>query len=200
MLPDGLADADLIQSKLPIENILKCKTALKSTAMAYSDEHKRLKVLMPIREYLQQHRPPQAHLVQSLLKYFEEMLKFYVEYHGTQLSSSTVPKIKSNFMNIQNVLQWGLKQKEPTLSDSIYCVCYLTQFSGLIIQAQTPLLGQIQNLLPQLNDYRLKAYFLIESFRQWQYYSISNPEALASQVWAHLEHCNDPGLKCVLYV
>ncbi|KAJ7339270.1 P-loop containing nucleoside triphosphate hydrolase protein, partial [Mycena albidolilacea] len=55
MLPDGLTDVDLIQSKLPLENILKCKTALKSTALAYSDEHKRLKVLMPIREYLQQH-------------------------------------------------------------------------------------------------------------------------------------------------
>ncbi|KAJ7731724.1 P-loop containing nucleoside triphosphate hydrolase protein [Mycena olivaceomarginata] len=58
MLPDGLTDVDLIQSKLPLENILKCKTALKSTALAYSDEHKRLKVLMPIREYLQQHQPP----------------------------------------------------------------------------------------------------------------------------------------------
>ncbi|KAJ7803601.1 P-loop containing nucleoside triphosphate hydrolase protein, partial [Mycena olivaceomarginata] len=48
MLPDGLADSDLIQSKLPLENILKCKTTLKSTALAYSDDHKRLKVLMPI--------------------------------------------------------------------------------------------------------------------------------------------------------
>ncbi|KAJ7815650.1 P-loop containing nucleoside triphosphate hydrolase protein, partial [Mycena olivaceomarginata] len=70
MLPDGLTDADLIQSKLPLENILKCKTALKSTALAYSDEHKRLKVLMPIREYLQQHQPPGDCLVQSLFKYF----------------------------------------------------------------------------------------------------------------------------------
>ncbi|KAJ7698437.1 hypothetical protein B0H14DRAFT_2549187 [Mycena olivaceomarginata] len=30
MLPDGLADVDVIQSKLPLENILKCKTTLKS--------------------------------------------------------------------------------------------------------------------------------------------------------------------------
>ncbi|KAJ7823888.1 P-loop containing nucleoside triphosphate hydrolase protein, partial [Mycena olivaceomarginata] len=58
MLPDGLTDADLIQSKLPLEEIFECKTALKSTALAYSDENKRLTVLMPIREYLQKHRPP----------------------------------------------------------------------------------------------------------------------------------------------
>ncbi|KAJ7687893.1 P-loop containing nucleoside triphosphate hydrolase protein [Mycena olivaceomarginata] len=41
MLPDGLTDVDLIQSKLPLENMLQCKTTLKSTALAYSDEHKR---------------------------------------------------------------------------------------------------------------------------------------------------------------
>ncbi|KAJ7831204.1 P-loop containing nucleoside triphosphate hydrolase protein, partial [Mycena olivaceomarginata] len=70
MLPDGLADVDLIQSKLPLENILKCKTALKSTALAYSDEHKKLKVLMPIREYMQQHQPPGDHLVQKVFKHF----------------------------------------------------------------------------------------------------------------------------------
>jgi hypothetical protein len=76
MLPDGLADVDLIQSKLPLKNILACKAALKSTALAYSDEHKQLKVLMPIREYLQQHQLPGDHIVQNLLKYFEEILKF----------------------------------------------------------------------------------------------------------------------------
>ncbi|KAJ7724971.1 hypothetical protein B0H14DRAFT_2234957, partial [Mycena olivaceomarginata] len=108
MLPDGLADSDLIQSNLPIANILKCKTTLKSTALAYSDEHRRLKVLMPIREYLQQHQPPRDHLVQKVFKYFEEMLKFYTEYTGTQSNSKTVAQIKSHFTNIQNVLQWGL--------------------------------------------------------------------------------------------
>ncbi|KAJ7812446.1 hypothetical protein B0H14DRAFT_3752483 [Mycena olivaceomarginata] len=120
MLPDGLADSDLIQSKLPIDNILKCKAALKSTSLAYSDEHKRLKVLMPIREYLQQHHPPGDHLVQKVFEYFEEILKFYREYSGTQSNSKTVVQIKSYFTNIQNVLQWGLKQKQLFLSKRIY--------------------------------------------------------------------------------
>jgi hypothetical protein len=158
MLPDGLADTDLIQSKLPLADILKCKTTLMSTALAYSDEHKRLKVLMPIREYLQQHQPPGDPLIQSLLRYFEEMLKFHVEYNGTQSNSCTVPQIKSNFTNIQNVLQWGLKQKQPNLSKSIYCVCHLSHFSLASMYPPTPLIGQAQDILPQLHDHRLKAY------------------------------------------
>ncbi|KAJ7350877.1 hypothetical protein DFH08DRAFT_806856 [Mycena albidolilacea] len=200
MLPDGLADVDLIQSKLPLENILKCKTALKSTALAYSDEHKRLKVLMPIREYLQQHQPPRDHLIQSLLQYFEEMLKFHVDCHGTQSNSKTVAQIKFNFTNIQNVLQWGLRQKQPILSTSIYCVCYLSQFSFTNMQTlQTLLTKQIQDLLPQLNDHRLKAYFIIDVLNRWGSYPNSDFEALAFQALEHLGHFDDPDLKCKLY-
>ncbi|KAJ7833784.1 hypothetical protein B0H14DRAFT_2514793 [Mycena olivaceomarginata] len=197
MLPDGLADVDLIQSKLPLENILKCKTTLKSTALAYSDEHKRLKVLMPIREYLQQHQPPGDRLVQTLFKYFQEMLKFYVHYIGTQSSSSTIPRIKSNLTNIQNVLQWGLNQKQPTLSNSIYSVCHFSRFSEVNMQVQTPLIGQIQDILPQLSDHRLEAYFLIESICLWQSYPIFNPEALASRILELFKHFDDPDLKCM---
>ncbi|KAJ7913356.1 P-loop containing nucleoside triphosphate hydrolase protein, partial [Mycena leptocephala] len=70
MLPDGLSDVELVQSKFPIDNILSCKAALICTALAYSDEHKRLKVLVPIREYMQKIQPPGDHLIQPLLKHF----------------------------------------------------------------------------------------------------------------------------------
>ncbi|KAJ7733368.1 P-loop containing nucleoside triphosphate hydrolase protein [Mycena olivaceomarginata] len=158
MLPDGLADADLIQSKLPLENILKCKTVLKSTSLAYSDEHQRLKVLMPIREYLQQHYPPGDHLVQAVLNYFQGMLKFYADSQGVHFNSSTVPRIKSNFNNIQNILQWGIKQNQPNPSNIIYCICYLAQFSLTNIQGPTPLISQIQDLLPRSNNHPLELW------------------------------------------
>ncbi|KAJ7136224.1 hypothetical protein C8R46DRAFT_1322409 [Mycena filopes] len=48
ILPDGLSDAELRQAKFPLRNILGCKDALVRTALAYIDEHKRLKVLVPI--------------------------------------------------------------------------------------------------------------------------------------------------------
>ncbi|KAJ7857937.1 hypothetical protein B0H14DRAFT_2507223 [Mycena olivaceomarginata] len=198
MLPDGLGDSDLILSKLPIANILKCKAALKATALAYSDEHKRLKVLMPIREYLQQHQPPGDHLVQQVLKYFEEMIKFYREYSGTQSNFKTVAQIKSHFPNIQNVLQWGLKQKQPILSKSIYCICYLNHFSLASMHTLTLLIGQVQDILPQLHDHRLKAYFIIELLNRLGSYPNSDPEALAFRALEHLKHFDDPDLKCVL--
>ncbi|KAJ7849732.1 P-loop containing nucleoside triphosphate hydrolase protein, partial [Mycena leptocephala] len=58
ILPDGLSDSDLLQSKLPIKDILACKAVLLRTALAYTNHTKaRLKVLVPIREYMQHHYP-----------------------------------------------------------------------------------------------------------------------------------------------
>ncbi|KAJ7906640.1 hypothetical protein B0H13DRAFT_1461119, partial [Mycena leptocephala] len=110
MLPDGLSDVELVQNKLPLHDILGCKAALIRTSLAYSDGHKRLKVLVPIREYMQKIQPPGDHLIRPLLKHFQELLEFYMEYQGNQSSSSTVVRVSSNYSNIQNILQNGLKQ------------------------------------------------------------------------------------------
>ncbi|KAJ7465929.1 hypothetical protein FB451DRAFT_1486117, partial [Mycena latifolia] len=104
MLPDGVADADLIQSELPIENILACKAALLCASLAYTDDQKQLKALVPIREYMQKMHPPMAYIVQPLLKYFIQLLEVYETYRGTASSPGIVARLTSNFANIQSVL------------------------------------------------------------------------------------------------
>ncbi|KAJ7899865.1 hypothetical protein B0H13DRAFT_1883582 [Mycena leptocephala] len=114
-----LTDVELVQSKLPIDNILGCKAALIRTSLAYSDEHKRLKTLVPIREYMQKIQPPGDHLIQPLLKHFQELLEFFTEYQGNETSSSTVTRVSSNYSKIQNVLQNGLQQGHPDLVNNL---------------------------------------------------------------------------------
>ncbi|KAJ7722159.1 hypothetical protein B0H14DRAFT_2220175, partial [Mycena olivaceomarginata] len=58
ILPDGISDVELVQSKLPIANIRSCKAALIGTALAYIDNQKQIKVLLPIREYIHSVLPP----------------------------------------------------------------------------------------------------------------------------------------------
>ncbi|KAJ6563139.1 P-loop containing nucleoside triphosphate hydrolase protein, partial [Mycena vulgaris] len=62
MLPDGLSDVELVKSQLPIKDILSCKAALLSTSLAYSDDQRRFKVLVPIREYMARSYPCMDHL------------------------------------------------------------------------------------------------------------------------------------------
>jgi hypothetical protein len=52
MPPDGLTDADLVQAKLPIIDILACKTTLIRTSLAFVDHDQHLKVLVPVREHI----------------------------------------------------------------------------------------------------------------------------------------------------
>ncbi|KAJ7459336.1 hypothetical protein FB451DRAFT_971786, partial [Mycena latifolia] len=108
MLPDGLTDADLLQSHLPINNILSCKAALLCTSLAYTDDQKRLKALVPIREYMLKMYPPMANLIQHLLQHFNSLLEVHETCRGTLASPGTVAQIASNFGNIQNILVQGL--------------------------------------------------------------------------------------------
>ncbi|KAJ7748616.1 hypothetical protein B0H16DRAFT_1319770 [Mycena metata] len=74
ILPDGLSDVELKQSKFSIQGILDCKRALLRTALAYLDDHKQLKALVPIREYMAKFRPPTDEMIGPLFKHFQELL------------------------------------------------------------------------------------------------------------------------------
>jgi hypothetical protein len=68
ILPDGLSDDELVQSNLPIPDTFSCKATLLSTSLAYQDRSRRLRLLRPVREHVQQFLPPSLTLIQCLCK------------------------------------------------------------------------------------------------------------------------------------
>jgi hypothetical protein len=200
MLPDGLSDADLVQAKLPIDNILGCKAALIRTTLAYSDEHKRLKALVPIREYMQKIKPPGYHLVCPLLKHFKELLELFVEYYGTQSSSTTVARISSNYSNIQNILWNGAQQGHPDLVNTIYCACDFSYFSQLIGWGSISFTHQIRNILPRPCDHRLEVYYILTFFNSYDHSTMSDTETLVFEALEHFKHFDDLDLECMLSI
>ncbi|KAJ7244236.1 P-loop containing nucleoside triphosphate hydrolase protein, partial [Mycena rebaudengoi] len=74
MLPDGLTDAHLVQAKLPIIDILACKTTLIRTSLAFVDQDQHLKVLVPIQEHILHVHPPANTLKLKLREHFHEIL------------------------------------------------------------------------------------------------------------------------------
>ncbi|KAJ7766858.1 P-loop containing nucleoside triphosphate hydrolase protein, partial [Mycena metata] len=123
ILPDGLSDVELKQSKFKfaIHDILDCKRALLRTALAYLDDHKRLKALVPIREYMAKFRPPTDEIIGPLFKHFQELLQVYSANMGQQSSALYVERLNSNYTNISNIIQNGLYPGHPDLADSISC-------------------------------------------------------------------------------
>ncbi|KAJ7451874.1 P-loop containing nucleoside triphosphate hydrolase protein, partial [Mycena latifolia] len=74
ILPDGLSNVELVQSKLSIQDVMTCKATLLATSLAYVDDKRRLKSLVPIREHMQCFYPPSPLLIHPLQKYFHELL------------------------------------------------------------------------------------------------------------------------------
>ncbi|KAJ7469489.1 P-loop containing nucleoside triphosphate hydrolase protein, partial [Mycena latifolia] len=101
ILPDGLSNVELLQSVLPVPDILTCKAVLLQTSLAYTD-NKRLKVLVPIREYMQHIHPPSPSLVRSLRKHFHSLLKLHRAHFGVQINGMA-DQINSNLHNIHHI-------------------------------------------------------------------------------------------------
>ncbi|KAJ7482576.1 hypothetical protein FB451DRAFT_1029664, partial [Mycena latifolia] len=200
ILPDGLADADLIQSGLPIEDVLACKAALLCTSLAYRDDQKRLKALVPIREYMQKMHPPIASMVQPLLKHFIQLLDIYETHHGTASSPGIVARITSNFTNIENVLVTGLTPENPDLVKTIYGTCHFDCFSRLTGHGHIRLIHQIPKVLPYPRDHRVEVYFMMTVIAGFKNDLVSNRQHMADQVLEYFLYFDDPDLKCRWYI
>jgi hypothetical protein len=191
ILPDGLADAELIQSNLPIPNILGSKAMLLATSLAYQDEKKRLRSLMPVREHIQQFLPPSQPLVQALRKHFYSLLELHQKYRGEQLRP-ILNEITLNLGNLQEVLQQGLQAGDPNLVDTMYCTLSLNSFYRLTRGNLSTLMDCIPPILPQPCDHKLEASFLRERLG----FYTPHAEELLAQAQSHFQHFNDPTLEC----
>ncbi|KAJ7195974.1 hypothetical protein GGX14DRAFT_674254 [Mycena pura] len=191
MLPDGLSDIELRKTSFPIHHILECKATLLRTSLAYNSSQNRLKVLVPIQEYVQKYHPVQLLIIEPLFQHYRELLELYKEHHGTMLAE-IVPQITMNFANIQSLLSFRLQQEQLDHNQTIYCAIYLNTYtSHLGLRTVTPLMDLVAASLPTPVNHGLEVLFLSEKNR--------GAEALIRQALAHFPYFNDPNVKCRFY-
>ncbi|KAJ7810219.1 hypothetical protein B0H14DRAFT_2607507 [Mycena olivaceomarginata] len=179
ILPDGLSDIELLQSRLPIKDIRSCKATLLATSLAYIDNKKRLRSLMPIREHIRQFSFPSQFLMHPLRKHFYSLLNLYKKYNGAQLNS-IVNGITLNLGNLQELLDLGLHPHDPDLSDTIECILNLNSFYRVTGRGFITLIDNIPAVLSRRSDHN------------WRYSSLQNffcqPGIILYPVWNHLLH------------
>ncbi|KAF8201888.1 hypothetical protein K438DRAFT_1758156 [Mycena galopus ATCC 62051] len=180
ILPNGLSEAELVQGKLGIPDILTCKAALLATSLAYRDTNQRLMLLMPIREYIQQVLPPSQSRIQPIHKYFHALLLLFPKCQGEQLQL-LFHQTTLNLANLQNILQQGLNAHAPILTDTIQ-------------NSYSPLMDDILCLLSQLCDHQLETQVLTELFLTPHYWPVIS-EAMIAQGISYVEHIKDPILE-----
>ncbi|KAJ7094816.1 hypothetical protein C8R44DRAFT_749397 [Mycena epipterygia] len=179
ILPDGLSEAELLHTKLPIKNILECRSMLLRTSLAYEDGKKKLKSLVPIREHMQQFYLAPVPLIHQVEKHFHLLLDVYEQHAGSQQVAGHLNQIISNLGNLYQVLLRGLQQDNPTLADTINCAISLNCFS---------------------RQAGLQASFIIELFRSRLHHPIVNPEQLIAQAICHFGKFSDLLLECLIKI
>jgi hypothetical protein len=198
MLPDGLSDVEILQCRFPLQNILACKSTLLRTALAYTDGQKRIKTLVPIREYIQKNHPPITSLIHPLSEHYQDLLELFRKYQGTLSNAGLMKRIASNFANIQNVLLYCLSSNRTHLARIILTTCDLSKYSRMTGRGHLLLLDHIPKSLPQPTDHKLEADFIIQQLAELFYHPVQNANQLVEQALEHFKHFHDPNMQCEL--
>ncbi|KAF8166910.1 hypothetical protein K438DRAFT_1856666 [Mycena galopus ATCC 62051] len=191
-LPNGLSEAELVQGKLGIPDILTCKAALLATSLAYRDTNQRLMLLVPIREYIQQVLPPSQSRIQPIHKYFHALLLLFPKYEGEQWPP-VVHQITLNLANLQNILQWGLHADASIIADTIQCALIMNNFFDITGRGYSPLMNDIGSPLSQLSNHQLEIRFLSQLLIIPHYQPVVS-EAMIAQAISYVEHTTDLAL------
>ncbi|KAJ7491315.1 hypothetical protein B0H11DRAFT_2399731 [Mycena galericulata] len=171
-----------------------CKAALLQTSLAFRDDKKRLKSLVPIQEYMQYLHPPALSLVQPLQKHFHALLDLYRKYQGSYQAINTINQITQNLGNVHQVLLRGLHSQNPDLVNTISFSAHLSN------NGPTMLMEKIPKVLPKPCDHRLEVQFVTEVlYTPYVYQSSFNLEALVAQTVSHFQYFNDPILESIFY-
>ncbi|KAJ7479093.1 hypothetical protein FB451DRAFT_1365656 [Mycena latifolia] len=203
ILPDGLSDVELVQSKLSMNDIMTCKATLLATSLAYIDDKRQLKSLVPIREHMQCFYPPSTLLIHQLQKHFHQLLDLYQKYFGTQQGAGTIKHLASNSRNIPELLLRGLNQDNPNLAETIDCTLSMKVFmenTNAGYHLIPMLMDHIEAVLPGNCDEKVKVQFLSWKFQSRSPTSSTDAALLITQAISHFHNFNNPALECRFYL
>ncbi|KAJ7471433.1 hypothetical protein B0H11DRAFT_2039968 [Mycena galericulata] len=198
LLPDGIYDSELIQTALPIRDIQKCKAALIRTSLAYVDRDERLKVLVPIREYVRSAHPPPPSLVRPMRKYLYDILMLWKSYR--QISApDCIPRISANLGNFNSVLDWSLRFDVEDLSETIRSVLTVDSFSRAIGRGVSGLMQRVADLVEGCGDHQLKGEYMTTVLESYEYKIVADPARLEVKAIEEFALANDPVGEVQLY-
>ncbi|KAJ7912160.1 hypothetical protein B0H13DRAFT_2007882 [Mycena leptocephala] len=145
MLPDGLSDADLVQSKLPISSILSSTQSL-----------------VPIREYVHNVYPSSPGIRLALRTYFHRTLDLWDQYkHPSPMSS--VPQISANLGNLSSIFSDAIQTESSDIVASLHSVILLSNFCRRNIRTRPAVLDLVSEKIEHYRTDPVYGIYLIES-------------------------------------
>lgn len=109
LLPDGVLEDDLDLIAPRIRQLAKCSAALRRTALAYQDESGRLKLLAPVRSFIEDNHPPEDRHLAALESYIWDLVK---QTKGIEegRSREVIRRVAPHINNIESIIERALDE------------------------------------------------------------------------------------------
>ncbi|KAJ7304751.1 hypothetical protein DFH08DRAFT_976543 [Mycena albidolilacea] len=159
--PDGLSQVELMQSNVPIDDILGCRDILQAASLIHETGNKRLRCSGAIRNHIQKFNPPSQSLVRSLCNYFLALLDLHQLYDGEDMVA-VVSQITPNLGNLHHVLGRALDTDPEDLLTTIRVIVALNSFMRVTQRGNSSLMERVPAILSQLGEPRLEMDSIVE--------------------------------------
>lgn len=163
MLPDGLSDAELVQSNLPIENILAAKATLIRNSLAFISNKHRLCALVPIRDHIRATHPPLSPLKFQLRKYFRDLIQLWKDF-PTMPSSASVLKISANLGNINTLMADGLDEEASDILATLASMIVFSGFCRMKSNGTPPIMARVAELIMRFPESKVYGNYFLDRY------------------------------------
>ncbi|KAF8217341.1 hypothetical protein K438DRAFT_1954196 [Mycena galopus ATCC 62051] len=203
ILPDGLSDQDFAEVQISFQDGPHCRRTLLRTSLAYLNNQRRMKLLIPVQEYIREHYPVEGRVFLPVLEYYSDLVDANNRQGGTVAASELVPRIRENFVNIQHVIQYAGKQNLGNISRLVKCSICLSVFGRTTGLGRNSTFEAIPHLLTQAagSDPVAHILYITQRFNLWRFYPIEDPLTLIQQTDTLLLQVreSEPKVVCRLY-
>ncbi|KAJ7030208.1 hypothetical protein C8F04DRAFT_1114236 [Mycena alexandri] len=162
MLPDGISDADLLQSGISIPNILTSKATLLQISLAHVDHRRILQALPPVREYISRIYPAGAELQSTLRQYFHAIIGLWKR--RSQFSADSFTRLDRNLGNFHSVFSSALVTRAD-IEGTLTSVLLLNHFRRFTEIGPSPLMAEVRR---QINDWQHRPVYGIYLLEELQ--------------------------------
>ncbi|KAJ7589627.1 P-loop containing nucleoside triphosphate hydrolase protein [Mycena floridula] len=189
-LPDGITSMDFSQTHFPFSNFSHCRSALCRISLAYITADDRLKLLAPIKEYIQKAYPPPLPTILTIRGYFFDLLKQASEIYKIP---SLLRKFISNIGNIHFTIRIALAEPDPVAVKPILVlllnltnIYFVTQIGSFdLIESCSKIIHQIPDNSQLLGHYCIATYWKIPS------QEVDHAEEICIEGIQHYKQAND---------
>ncbi|KAJ7167991.1 P-loop containing nucleoside triphosphate hydrolase protein, partial [Mycena filopes] len=162
MLPDGLRDSDLVQSGLPITNVLAAKATLLQTSLAYLGKNQHLTALVPIREFVGSVHPPQPALKFRLRQHFHKILEIWGNINMLR-TEEMVNEMAGNLGNLNALLLDALTTDSPDQLYNLKSTIFLVDFYHMTNRViPPPLVAALTTRMEEFSEHPIYGYYIIQ--------------------------------------